>query len=60
MTVVDDPGPDCRQHTGLPRRIETVPGHLHTVLVTMVCPSCGHQWRVEHRDALLRPAGNYP
>jgi hypothetical protein len=56
--TVDDPCPDCRQHTGLPRRIETLPGQLKSVLVTMVCASCGHQWRVEHLDALLRPEGH--
>jgi hypothetical protein len=52
--TVDDLCPQCQQRTGLPRRVQTIPGRAKAVVVTMVCPFCGHQWQVEH-DSIVGP-----
>jgi C4-type Zn-finger protein len=52
--TLDDLCPQCQQRTGLPRRVQTIPGRAKAVVVTMVCPFCGHQWQVEH-DSIVGP-----
>jgi len=41
--------PACHNDAGVPRRVSTVPGHKH-VIVVIVCASCGHEWTTENES----------
>jgi hypothetical protein len=52
MPRLDTRCPKCLVGVGVPTTVETVPGHMYKVVVTVTCNSCGHQWRIERLDIL--------
>lgn len=43
--------PECVTGAGLARAVATVVDRRNTLIITLVCASCGHQWNVERVDA---------
>ena len=51
--------PNCQHGTGKTYRLETVPGHLYLVVLSLTCSSCGHQWNKQEYDPPVRDTRKY-